>query len=79
MTAPALERIEIPVLALFGPDDALVSVEESAAVYREAVRPHLLTVTVFAGADHRLQAADPPRFVDGYLETLSSFVFQAVG
>jgi uncharacterized protein len=74
----ALERIEIPVLALFGADDALVPVEESVAVYREAVQPQLLTVTVFAGADHRLQAANPPRLVDGYLETLSSFVLEAV-
>lgn len=76
---PALERIEIPVLALFGADDSLVPVEESVAVYREAVKPQLLTVTVFAGADHRLQAADPPGLVDGYLESLSSFVLQTAG
>jgi pimeloyl-ACP methyl ester carboxylesterase len=75
----ALERIQIPVLALFGADDGLVPVEESVVVYRETVRPQLLTVTVFAGADHRLQAGDPPRLVDGYLETLSGFVLQAVG
>jgi pimeloyl-ACP methyl ester carboxylesterase len=76
---PALERIQIPVLALFGADDALVPVEESVAVYREVVQTQLLTVMVFAGADHRFQVADPPRLVDGYLETLSSFVLQAVG
>jgi pimeloyl-ACP methyl ester carboxylesterase len=74
----ALERIQIPVLALFGADDAVVPVEDSVAVYREVVQTQLLTVTVFAGADHRLQVADPPRLVDGYLETLSSFVLQAV-
>jgi uncharacterized protein len=76
---PPLKRIQVPVLALFGADDALVPVEESVAVYREIVRPQLLTVIVFAGADHRLQARDSPRFISGYLETLSSFVLQAIG
>jgi pimeloyl-ACP methyl ester carboxylesterase len=76
---PALERVQVPALALFGANDALVPVEESVAVYREAVRPQLLTIMVFAGADHRVQVGDPPRLVAGYLETLSSFILQAVG
>jgi pimeloyl-ACP methyl ester carboxylesterase len=75
---PALERIAVPVLALFGGGDTIVPVEESLAVYREAVRPNLLTVEVFPGADHRLQAGEPPRMADGYLETLSSFIAAAV-
>jgi hypothetical protein len=32
---------------------------------------------VFLNADHRLQLDDPPRMVDGYLETLASFVAAA--
>src|SRR5215207_1587753 len=58
---PALRRIRVPLLVLFGSDDAVVPVDESVAVYREAVRPDLLTVAVFDGADHRLQMGDPPR------------------
>lgn len=75
---PALERIAVPVLALFGADDNIVPVEESVAVYREAVRRELLKVGVFAGGDHRVQTGDPPRMVDGYLETLSSFIAATV-
>jgi uncharacterized protein len=71
---PALERIEVPVLALFGAEDPITPVEESVAVFCEAVRSGLLQVEVFAGAGHRLQIGDPPRLVNGYLETLVSFV-----
>jgi pimeloyl-ACP methyl ester carboxylesterase len=75
---PALERIRVPVLALFGADDPIVPVAESVAVYREAVRPDLLTIAVFPGGDHRSLTGDPPRLVDGYLETLVSFLSAAV-
>jgi uncharacterized protein len=74
---PALERIRAPVLAVFGADDPITPVEESAAAFREAVRPNLLQVEIFAGADHRLQAGDPPKLVDGYLETLAAFILAA--
>jgi pimeloyl-ACP methyl ester carboxylesterase len=73
----ALERIRVPVLALFGANDPLVPVEASVTVYREAVLPDLLTLAVFPGADHRIQTGDPPRLADGYLVTLTSFVLQA--
>ncbi len=73
---PALERIEVPVLALFGAEDPITPVEDSLAVFREAVRPGLLQVEVFASAGHRLQVGDPPALVDGYLETLASFVLR---
>jgi uncharacterized protein len=75
---PALEQIEVPVLALFGGDDAIVPVEPSIAVYRDAVRPELLTTVVFPGADHRVQVGDPPRLADGYLDALAAFVGAAV-
>jgi uncharacterized protein len=74
---PALERIDVPVLALFGADDPITPVEESVAVLRETVRPQLLLVAVFVGAGHRLETGDPPALVDGYLETLSRFVLDA--
>jgi pimeloyl-ACP methyl ester carboxylesterase len=74
---PALERIEVPVLAMFGGEDPIVPVEESVAAYREAVQPDLLTVEVFPGDDHRLQRGDPPVLVNGYLETIVSFVARA--
>jgi uncharacterized protein len=74
----ALERIRVRVLALFGKADAIVPVEESVAVYREAVPPELLSVAVFPGASHRVLLGDPPRLADGYLETLSAFVAGAV-
>jgi hypothetical protein len=41
------------------------------------VRPELLQVEVFPGGDHRLRQGDPPRFVDGYLDRISSFVLAA--
>lgn len=74
----ALERIRSPVLTLFGADDPLVPVEASVTVYREAVQPELLSIAVFPGADHRMQTGDPSRLAEGYLETLTSFVLQAV-
>jgi uncharacterized protein len=74
---PALERLRVPVLALFGAEDRVTPVEESVASYQAAVRPDLLTVRVFEGGDHRVLAGDPPLLVDGYLDALSSFVEEA--
>jgi pimeloyl-ACP methyl ester carboxylesterase len=74
---PALERLEVPILAAFGAEDPIVPVEESIAVFREAVRPDLLQVEVFEGAGHRLEIGDPPAFVDGYFELLASFIVRA--
>jgi len=73
---PALERIHVPILALFGADDPLVPIEASVTVYREAVQPDLLTLAVFPAADHRIQTGNPPRLADGHLETLTSFVLR---
>jgi pimeloyl-ACP methyl ester carboxylesterase len=71
---PALERIRIPTLALFGADDPVTPVEASVAAFREAVRPELLQVEVFAGAGHRMEAGDPPALADGYLDALTAFL-----
>ena len=75
---PALERIAVPVLALFGADDPITPVAESVAVYREAVPGELLAVEVFAGADHRVLSGDPPALAPGYLDTLTSFIHGVV-
>jgi uncharacterized protein len=74
---PALERIRVPMLAVFGADDPITPVEESAAVFREAVRPDLLEVEIVARAGHRLEGGDPPRLVEGYLEILTAFILAA--
>ncbi|HET7744801.1 MAG TPA: alpha/beta hydrolase [Gaiellaceae bacterium] len=74
---PALERIEVPMLALFGADDPITPVVESVAAFREAVRPELLEIEVFDGADHRVLVGEPPKLADGYLDTLASFVHRA--
>jgi len=75
---PSLERINVPMLVLFGADDQITPVAESVTVYRQAVRQELLRIEVFAGADHRVQQGDPPTLADGYLETLAVFVLAAV-
>jgi pimeloyl-ACP methyl ester carboxylesterase len=72
--APALSRIAAPVLALFGGADKITPTQESVVALRAAVRPELLQVEVFPEGDHRLYHGDPPRFVDGYLDRISSFV-----
>jgi uncharacterized protein len=72
--APALSRITVPVLAVFGAADRVTPPGESVAALRAAVRPDLLRVEVFPDGDHRLHHGDPPRFVDGYLDRLTSFV-----
>ena len=65
--------MRVPLLAVFGADDPITPVEESNAVFREAVRRELLQV-VLAGAGHRLEVGDPPRLVEGYLELLTAFI-----
>ena len=72
--APALSRIAAPVLAVFGAADKVTPPEESVVAFRAAVQPELLQVEVFPEGDHRLHHGDTPRFVDGYLDRIASFV-----
>jgi uncharacterized protein len=76
--ASALSRVTAPVLGVLGAVDKVNPPEESAAAFRAAVRPDLLQVEVFPDGDHRLHHGDPPRFVDGYLERLATFVRTAL-
>ena len=75
--AAALSRIDVPFLGLFGAADRVTPPEESAVALRAAVRPELLGIEVFPEGDHRLSHGDPPRFVDGYLDRIASFVREA--
>jgi len=77
--APALSRIHAPILALFGAADRVTPPEESVAALRAAVRPELLHVEVFPEGDHRLCHGEPRRFVNGYLDRISSFVRVCAG
>jgi pimeloyl-ACP methyl ester carboxylesterase len=72
--APAQSRIHAPLLALFGAADKVTPAEESVVALRAEVPPELLEVEVFPEGDHRLYHGDPPRFVDGYLDRIRSFV-----
>jgi pimeloyl-ACP methyl ester carboxylesterase len=72
--AVALARISVPLLAIFCGDDEITPVDASLTRFRETVRPDLLEVDVFDGADHRLQHGDPPAFVDGYVDAISGFI-----
>ena len=56
---PALRRLAVPVLALFGADDEITPVAVSVEAFRAEVRPDLLTVAVLPGGDHRAQAGEP--------------------
>ena len=71
---PAQSRIHAPLLALFGAADRVTPAEESVVALREEVPRELLQVEVFPEGDHRLYHGDPPRFVEGYLDRISSFV-----
>ena len=73
---PALERIQVPLLALFGGADLVVPVDESVAVFEAARqgRPGPLTVEVFPGGDHRIRVGDPPALHPRYLPRLTDWI-----
>jgi pimeloyl-ACP methyl ester carboxylesterase len=74
---PALERLDVPLLALLGADDDIVPVQRSAEVFRSAVRRDLLDLRIVPGGDHRFQAGD--EFVPGYLDAITGFVRAHLG
>ena len=71
---PAMRRIAVPTLVLFGADDEVVPVDASVNAFLEEIRPDLLTVAVLAGGNHRIQTGEPPRLVDDYADTLIHFI-----
>lgn len=78
----ALERIACPVLAIFGERDPLVPIAPSVRIHEEALSKagnRDVTIEVFPGADHRISVGEPPRFADGYLDTMAGWLRERMG
>ena len=75
---PALERVICPLLAVFGEDDLMVPVAESARIFRATYtgHPEDLDIVTIPGADHRLQVGNPPALHPSYLPALSGLILQ---
>jgi pimeloyl-ACP methyl ester carboxylesterase len=75
---PALERIVCSLLAIFGENDLLVPVAESARIFRAtyAGPPGNLDIVTIPGADHRLQVDNPPVLHPSYLPTLCGWIVE---
>ena len=81
---PALERIQCPVLAIFGQRDMLTPVAETTDNYRKALSKagnRRYTIKVFPDADHALlvwpkpdAARHWPVLAPGYLETMTRWI-----
>jgi len=69
-----MSKVRVPLLAVFGTHDDIVPVRASVRAFRDSVRGDLLTLKLFAGADHRIHTGDGHSLADGYLQTLSAFV-----
>jgi len=85
--APALARIHVPVLALFGQLDTMVPPEPNRTLIEAGLRRAgntQLSVRVFEGANHQFWAAKTgaraeyaqlhPAYVPGFLDTVSEWV-----
>jgi uncharacterized protein len=68
---PALRAIRVPLLAVFGAEDAVTPVAASVAAVRAEVDPALLTLAVLGGGDHRLGFPD---LVPGFPDAVVDFV-----
>jgi hypothetical protein len=75
----ALRGLTVALLALLGERDAVVPVEDSAAVFRACVRPDLLDLYVVSEGGHRMCPPGREEFVPGYLAKLTSFVAARLG
>jgi pimeloyl-ACP methyl ester carboxylesterase len=73
---PALRDLAVPLLSLYGEDDSVVPVQDSAAIVSSLVPSELLDLRIFPGGDHRIEIHD--EFVDGYLESVVDFVDRVV-
>jgi hypothetical protein len=77
---PDALRLRCPHLAVFGGADQLVSVADSARRFSDtACHPGrhpraTLTVQVYPGASHRIQASGGTRLAPGYLSTLTQWI-----
>jgi dienelactone hydrolase len=89
--APALARIHVPVLALFGELDTMVPPEPNRTLIGNGLRKagnRQLTVRVFEGANHQFWAAKTgaraeyaqltPGYVPGFLDAVSGWITTVV-
>ncbi len=82
---PDALRLRCPHLAVFGGADELVSVADSTRLFSAAAchpgRDHraALTVEVFPGASHRIQAGADAGLAPGYLTTLAQWIKAKAG
>ena len=73
----ALRELKQPTLAIFGDHDVLVDWRESVAIYRESFKRannHDLTIKIFKGADHNIYGIGRTKSVDGYPDTMTSWL-----
>lgn len=63
---PALEKLAVPVLALFGGQDEIVPVDTTVIVLRSVFAHRDLTIRVYPDANHGIMAAGA--FAPGYLQ-----------
>jgi uncharacterized protein len=86
---PALGRVKVPVLAVFGEVDTLTPVTQTIANYRKQLGEAGntdYTLEVFPNADHSLlvwpKPSDPshwPVLAPGYLDTMRNWINKRVG
>ncbi len=78
----ALRELRQPVLAIFGDRDVLIDWRDSMQVYRDAFKAggnRHLTLKLFKGARHDLTAGPDAKPVDGYLQTMQTWLKKRVG
>jgi pimeloyl-ACP methyl ester carboxylesterase len=71
---PALEAIDVPLLAVFGSRDTVTPVEPSVAAFTAHVAAHRLQIAVIPDGNHRLQLPDSTDFARGYPDVIIDFV-----
>jgi pimeloyl-ACP methyl ester carboxylesterase len=78
---PALQKLRVPVLAVYGGADRIVSAEQSVAILRSAIDPELLTYYVMPGANHGIGvrvAGGGQRNADGYPDNVMTWIGEVV-
>ncbi len=82
---PIFERLDIPVLALFGERDESIPAERSAAILQgiadAGAKPY--DIVVFPDADHSMRTAPRsdgafrwPGYVNGFLEAQAAWILE---
>ena len=69
--APMIQRVESPVLVIYGRSERVVPVDDSVAEFARLLP--IAQIVVLTGGDHRLQD-EGGRFVRGYFETVRTFL-----